>query len=127
MEETNDRRARGNALRLAAAQALAGANATVIFATAAIIGASIAPDPSLATLPVSVFVCGMAAGTLPTGAIARRYGRRTAFITGSGIGCLAGLVASAALVAGSFRLYCVATFLAGLYGAVVQSFRFALN
>lgn len=125
MEETNDRRARGNALRLAAAQALAGANATVIFATAAIIGAAIAPDPSLATLPISVFVCGMAAGTLPTGAMARRYGRRTAFITGSGIGCLAGLVASAALVAGSFGLYCVATFLAGLYGAVVQSFRFA--
>jgi len=125
MEETNDRRARGNALRLAAAQALAGANATVIFATAAIIGAAISPDPGLATLPVSVFVCGMAAGTLPTGAIARRYGRRAAFITGSGIGCLAGLIASAALVAGSFRLYCVATFLAGLYGAVVQSFRFA--
>ena len=125
MEETNDRRARRNALRLAAAQALAGANATVIFATAAIIGASIAPEPGLATLPISVFVCGMAAGTLPTGAIARRFGRRTAFITGSGIGCIAGLIATAALLAGSFTLYCVATFLAGLYGSVVQSFRFA--
>ncbi|MGI4806649.1 MAG: MFS transporter, partial [Janthinobacterium lividum] len=111
--------------RLAAAQALAGANATVIFATAAIIGASIAPEPGLATLPISVFVCGMAAGTLPTGAIARRFGRRTAFITGSGIGCIAGLIATAALLAGSFTLYCVATFLAGLYGSVVQSFRFA--
>jgi MFS family permease len=125
MEETNDHRARRNALRLATAQALAGANATVIFATGAIIGATIAPDPGLATLPISVFVCGMAAGTLPTGAIARRYGRRVAFITGSGIGCLAGLVAAGALLAGSFMLYCVATFLAGLYGAVVQSFRFA--
>ena len=125
MEETDDRRARRNALRLAAAQALAGANATVIFATGAIIGATIAPDPGLATLPISVFVCGMAAGTLPTGAIARRYGRRVAFITGSGIGCLAGLIAAGALLAGSFTLYCVATFLAGLYGAVVQSFRFA--
>lgn len=125
MEETNDRRARRNALRLAAAQALAGANATVIFATAAIIGATIAPEPGLATLPISVFVCGMAAGTLPTGAIARRFGRRTAFITGSGIGCIAGLIATAALLAGSFTLYCVATFLAGLYGSVVQSFRFA--
>lgn len=125
MEETNDRRARRNALRLAAAQALAGANATVIFATGAIIGATIAPDPALATLPISVFVCGMAAGTLPTGAIARRFGRRVAFITGSSIGCVAGLVAAGALLVGSFTLYCVATFLAGLYGAVVQSFRFA--
>lgn len=125
MEETNDRRARRNALRLAAAQALAGANATVIFATGAIIGATIAPDPALATLPISVFVCGMAAGTLPTGAIARRFGRRVAFITGSSIGCVAGLVAAGALLVGSFTLYCVATFLAGLYGSVVQSFRFA--
>lgn len=125
MEEMNDHRARRNALRLAVAQALAGANATVVFATAAIIGITIAPEPSLATLPVSIFVCGMAAGTLPTGAIARRRGRRTAFIAGSGIGCLAGLIAAAALLLGSFALYCCATFLAGLYGAVVQSFRFA--
>ncbi len=125
MEDTNDRRARSNALRLAAAQALAGANAVVVFATAAIIGVTLSPDRSLATLPVSVFVCGMAAGTLPTGAIARHYGRRVAFLTGSGIGCLAGLVAAIALLSESFALYCVATFMAGLYGAVVQSFRFA--
>ncbi len=122
---TDDRRARGNALRLAAAQALAGANASVVFATAAIIGSTLAPDPALATAPVSVFVVGMAAGTLPTGWIARTYGRRAAFIAGSGCGCLAGLVAAAALLVQSFPLYCVATLLAGLYGAVVQSFRFA--
>ncbi|MDT7952308.1 MAG: MFS transporter [Acetobacteraceae bacterium] len=125
MEEADDRRARRNVLRLAVAQALAGANATVVFATASIVGVTLAPERGLATLPVSVFVCGMAAGTLPTGAVARRYGRRVAFVGGSGIGCLAGLVATAALLQGSFVLYCVATFLAGLYGAVVQSFRFA--
>ncbi len=118
-------RARRNALRLAAAQALAGANATVVFATAAIIGSTLAPDPALATAPVSVFVVGMAAGTLPTGWIARTHGRRAAFIAGSGCGCLAGLVAAAALLIQSFPLYCVATLLAGMYGAVVQSFRFA--
>lgn len=120
-----DRRARRNALRLAAAQALAGANATVVFATGAIIGATLAPDKALATMPISMFVVGMAAGTLPTGWIAHRFGRRAAFVAGSGIGCLAGLVAAAALLVGSFPLYCAATFLAGLYGAVVQSFRFA--
>ena len=125
MEDTNDRRARRNALRLAVAQALAGANATVVFATGAIVGATLSPEPGLATLPVSVFVCGMAAGTLPTGAVARRYGRRTAFIAGSAIGCLAGLVAASAMLLGSFAVFCAATFLAGLYGAVVQSFRFA--
>ncbi len=125
MEEIDDRRARRNAIRLAAAQALAGANATVVFATGAIVGATLAPDPGLATLPISIFVCGLAAGTLPTGAVARRHGRRVAFIAGSGIGCVAGLVAATAVVLGSFPLFCLSTFLAGCYGAVVQSFRFA--
>ena len=44
--QTDDRRARTNALRLAVAQALAGANATVVFATGAIIGSTLAPDPA---------------------------------------------------------------------------------
>src|SRR5271163_3024168 len=44
------RRARGNVLRLATAQALAGANASVIFATGAIIGATLAPSPAYATV-----------------------------------------------------------------------------
>ena len=123
--QTDDRQARRNALRLAAAQALAGANATVIYATGAIVGATLSPDKALATLPLTLFVIGMAAGTLPAGAVARRFGRRAAFIGGSGIGCVAGLIAASALLLGSFPLYGLATFLAGLYGAVVQSFRFA--
>ena len=120
-----DRRARANVLRLAAAQALAGANASVVFATGAIIGSTLSPDPALATLPISVFVVGMAAGTLPTGWLARRHGRRAAFMAGGGCGALAGLLAASALLLQSLPLYCLATLCAGLYAAVVQSFRFA--
>src|SRR4051794_36854999 len=93
--QTDDRRARTNALRLAVAQALAGANATVVFAPGAIIGPPPAPAPARAPAPISVFVVGMAAGTLPTGWLARRFGRRIAFMTGTGFGCLAGLIAAA--------------------------------
>ena len=120
-----DRTTRSNVTRLAIAQALAGANAAVIFATGAIIGATLAPDPTWATVPISVFVVGMALGTLPTGMIARRYGRRAAFLAGGTCGALAGLIGAWALWFGSFPLYCTATFCAGLYGSVVQSFRFA--
>lgn len=123
--DAGDRRARGNVLRLAIGQALAGANASVIFATGAIIGSTLAPEPSLATVPVSVFVVGMALGTLPVGWLARTYGRRTAFMAGGGAGVLAGLVAAAALLMQSFALYCVATLCGGFYAAVVLSFRFA--
>lgn len=55
----DDRLAARNALVLAAAQALAGANATVVVATGAIAGAMLAPDPALATLPISVLILGM--------------------------------------------------------------------
>jgi MFS family permease len=112
-------------LRLAVAQALAGANSTVVYATGAILGNMLAPDKALATLPITVFVVGMAACTLPAGAIAHRHGRRAAFLAGTGGGVLAGLLAALAVMLGSFWLFCAATFLGGGYAAVVLTFRFA--
>ena len=79
----DDRLARRNALVLAAAQALAGGNNTVIVATSAIIGAVLAPDKGLATLPITAMVFGMWLGTLPIGYLARRHGRRFALQAGS--------------------------------------------
>ncbi len=114
-----------NIVRLTLAQALAGANAVVVYATGAIVGHTLAPDKSLATLPLSMFVVGMAACILPTGAIARRHGRRAAFLVGTGCGVLVGLLAALAIVLASFWLFCAATFFGGAYAAVVLSFRFA--
>src|SRR5690606_36953698 len=94
-------------------------------ATSAIIGDRLAPDPVLATLPISIFVVGMAACILPVGAITRRYGRRAAFMVGTGAGVLTGLLAMLALMQGLFWLCCLSTFFGGGYAAVVLSFRFA--
>lgn len=116
---------RANIWRLSVAQALAGANTVVVYATGAIVGDVLAPSPVLATLPISVFVVGMAACILPLGALARRRGRRAAFLAGSGAGALAGLLAALAVVQGWFWLFCLATFLGGSYAAVVLTFRFA--
>jgi MFS family permease len=123
-----DRPQRGewnNILRLGTAQALAGANAVVVYATAAIVGHAIAPSPALATLPISIFVVGMTVCTLPAGAIARRYGRRAAFLAGTGCGVLVGLLSALGILAGSFWLFCAAMVFGGAYAAVVLSFRFA--
>jgi MFS family permease len=124
-EFSGDARARSNVGRLAAAQALTGANSAVIFATGSIVGATLAPNISFATVPISIYVVGLAAGTLPTGAISRAYGRRAAFMIGTGCGVLTGVLAAFAILRGSFVLFCCATFLGGLYGAVSQSYRFA--
>ncbi|ARP79871.1 MFS transporter [Bordetella genomosp. 8] len=115
----------GNLARLAVAQALAGANTTVVYATAAIIGNTLAPEKSLATMPISIFVVGMALSTLPAGAIAQRYGRRAAFQAGTGCGVLVGLLSSLAITLGSFWLFCFAMLFGGAYAAVVLTFRFA--
>src|ERR1700761_7836332 len=117
----DDARVRANVVRLAAAQALTGANSAVIFATGSIVGASLAPSVSLATVPISMYVAGLAAGTLPTGIISRAYGRRVAFIIGTGCGTLTGLIGALAILQASFALFCCATFLGGLYASVAQS------
>src|SRR5262249_58633368 len=101
-----DQRARRNALVLAAPQALAGGNNTVLVATAGIVGTALAPDKSLATLPLSIFVLGLWTGTLPIGALARWLGRRTALQIGTVSGTLAGLICCAAVMRGSFLLFC---------------------
>jgi predicted MFS family arabinose efflux permease len=121
----DDRLARRNALVLATAQALAGGNNTVIAATAGIVGTMLASDPGLATLPVSVMVCGIWFGTLPQGYLAKNYGRRFALQTGSVIGTLAGVVCCTAVLQGSFLLFLVGTFGCGVYAAAHNSYRFA--
>jgi MFS family permease len=124
-EAADDRLAKHNALVLAAAQALAGGNNTVIVATGGIAGSILAPDPALATLPISVMVIGIWAGTLPIGFLAGTFGRRFALQTGSVFGVLSGIVSSLAMLQGSFLLLLLGTLCGGLYAAAHQSYRFA--
>jgi predicted MFS family arabinose efflux permease len=121
----DDNLARRNAMVLAVAQALAGGNNTVIVSTASIVGAVLAPDKGLATLPITAMVMGMWLGTLPVGALARRFGRRFALQTGSAFGILSGFISYAAVMNGNFWLLLVGTFCGGLYAAAHQSYRFA--
>ncbi|MBV9347541.1 MAG: MFS transporter [Pseudolabrys sp.] len=121
----DDGLAKRNALVLAAAQALAGGNNTVVVATGAIIGGLLAPHPGLATLPITFMVLGMWLGTLPLGVLARRFGRRNALQIGSGFGVVSGLISCAGAIYGSFAVLLLGTFCAGLYAAAHQSYRFA--
>jgi predicted MFS family arabinose efflux permease len=121
----DDRLARRNARLLALTQALAGANNTVIVSTGAIVGSQLAPDPGLATLPISMMVLGMWAGTLPVGFLSKQFGRRTALQIGSLFGVLCGLICCVAVLRGSFGLFLAGAFSAGLYAAAHQSYRFA--
>src|SRR6266446_1956306 len=96
-EVVDDRLAKHNMLVLAVAQALAGGNASVIVATGGIAGSILAPDPALATLPISVMVVGMWTGTLPVGMLAKAFGRRFALQAGSVFGIMSGIISCLAM------------------------------
>jgi MFS family permease len=125
LAQPDDRLARKNALILAVCQALAGGNNTVVLATGGILGAMLAPDKSLATLPISIYVLGLWFGALPFGWLARRFGRRTAFQIGTVSGVLTGLVGYLAVLDASFWLFCFATLLSGFYASAHLAYRFA--
>jgi predicted MFS family arabinose efflux permease len=121
----DDNLARRNAMVLAVAQALAGGNNTVIVSTGSIVGAVLAPDKGLATLPIACMVLGMWLGTLPVGWLARHFGRRFALQSGSVFGIVSGLISYTAVMNGQFWLLLIGTFCGGLYAAAHNSYRFA--
>lgn len=125
LEQSDPQVQTANLWRLMLAQALSGANSVVLYATGAVVGSLLAPTALLATLPVSIFVLGMALCVFPAGELARKYGRRAAFMAGTGAGVLTGLLATIALYIDSFWLYCLSALLGGAYAAVALSFRFA--
>ncbi|RUM06180.1 MFS transporter [Rhizobium chutanense] len=122
--ETHNAAAR-NAWILVAAQSLGGASSPIIISLGGLVGQQLATDPAAATLPVSMLNLGLAVGTLPAAVIMRRFGRRAGYVLGATIGMTAGLVATLAIVQASFAVFCIGTFMAGLYSAYVQSYRFA--
>ena len=121
----DDGLAKRNALVLAIAQALAGGNNAVIVSTSGIVGVVLAPDRTLATLSASMLVVGMWLGTLPMGLLGAKYGRRFALQCGTVAGILSGLISCAAVLQGSFALFCLGAFCGGFYAAGHNSYRFA--
>jgi MFS family permease len=120
-----DELARRNALVLACAQALGGANPAIVISLGGIVGHMLAPDKGLATLPISLLNLGLALGTIPAALTMRRLGRRQGYMIGSTWGVVAGATAASGIALATFALFCLGTFFAGFYSAFVQSYRFA--
>ncbi len=116
-----------NVLLLSIGQAFGSAGISMMVLLGGIIGSEIAPTPTLATLPISIQVLGVALSTVPASFLMRRFGRRSGFVASSLIAALAALLAAYAVSVGSFVLFCMATFFTGLNGAFVQQYRFAAS
>ncbi|HUV32792.1 MAG TPA: MFS transporter, partial [Devosiaceae bacterium] len=111
---------------LAICQAIGGSNQAIIIAVAALTAATLAPDPALATVPMTATILGLALFAVPAARLVHRLGRKPAFMIGSVMAIVAGLLAAFAVWLGSFWLFCAALFGVGAAGAFVQQYRFAI-
>jgi MFS family permease len=105
--------------------ALGMSGAPVIVLLGGIIGTSLAPHPSWATLPVAMLVVGGALFTVPAAILMERIGRRPGFMISSFAAALASLGGMAAIARGSFSLFCLSALFIGANMAFVQQYRFA--
>ena len=122
---TDDRRAKRNVAILIAAQALLGSQITMIFVIGGLAGQMLAPNPCLATLPISLIVFGTMTTAPWLSRVMQARGRVTGFITGSMGGLAGALIGAYALSIGSFWILLVGSYMTGMYMAAQGFYRFA--
>ena len=116
---------RRNVLLLAFSQAAALSAIVMSMALAGLLGANLAPDKGLATLPIAVMVVGTALASLPAALLMRRFGRRTGFLTGAALGLAGSLLSAYALQRASFLHFVIGHLLLGSYQGFANYYRFA--
>ncbi|TAK82927.1 MAG: MFS transporter [Betaproteobacteria bacterium] len=116
---------RRNVGLLAACQALLFTNNSTLIAINGLVGLSLAPYAALATLPVTCWVLGGAAATMPASFHMKRVGRQRGLTTGTFFGIVGALICAAAIWLQNFWLVCLGTFVWGTYNAYGQYYRFA--
>jgi predicted MFS family arabinose efflux permease len=118
-------RARRNVIVLAIGQALMLSAIVLAMTLAGIVGAMLAPDNGLATLPVAAMVLGTAMASIPASLLMRRIGRRGGFAVGAAIGVAGSALAALGIQAGSFSAFVVGHLLVGSYQGFANYYRFA--
>ncbi len=115
-----------NVLILALGQALFLIAAVTVMTLSGVVGEGLATDPTLATLPVAAMMVGTLVTTLPASLFMKRFGRRTGFLLGAGIGGFGGAAfAAVGVFTESFWLFVFGNLLLGGYQASAMYYRFA--
>ena len=108
-----------------ACQALSSSSASLLTATSAIVGAMLAPDARLATVPAALQQLATFVTTYPASYLMVRIGRRAGFSLGAALGVLGGAAATLGVVERSFLWFCVGIALTGAYAGFATFYRFA--
>ncbi|MEL6643673.1 MAG: MFS transporter [Pseudomonadota bacterium] len=126
MSETVDNtRAYKNVAVLVMAQALLGSQITMIFVIGGLAGQQLAPNPCLATLPISMIVFGSMSTAPWLSSIMQTFGRKIGFLVGATGGLLGSFVAVYAISIESFGLFLLGSYMTGIYMSAQGFYRFA--
>jgi len=121
----DDRLARRNLAVLVAAQAILGSQVVMIFVIGGLVGQQLAPNPCLATLPISMIVFGSMTTAPWLSGVMQSRGRRTGFLVGATGGLAGSLLAVLALVEANFWLLLLGSYMTGIYMSSQGFYRFA--
>jgi MFS family permease len=114
-----------NVALLAVAQTLVQSASVLAMTLGALVGGRLAPDPSLATLPIAAIVLGTAATTIPAALLMRRIGRRGGFLVGAAAGVAAALLAAYGVYRADFAAFVAGHAALGVYQGFTNYYRFA--
>ncbi len=106
-------------------QPLVGSAPPIIVFIGGILSSKMASDPSLATLPLTLMILGVASASIPAAMLARSKGRKFAIFTGLSCSFSAAIIAMFSAKIASFELFAFACLLFGMGGAFTQQLRFA--
>ncbi len=114
-----------NVALLSMCQAFGQTQMILIFSVSSIIGATIAPNPGWATVPITFQFIAMTMSTVPAALLMKKIGRAGGFISFILIGSTGAALMIYALVDQGFVLFCIGSALFGISAGSNQQFRFA--
>jgi len=114
-----------NLFILALSQIFSFTAAPVTVFLSGIIGSQISPVKSLATLPMSISVVGIAIGAVIATKVMSLIGRKHGFILASTGNLLVSILAAYSIMYQNFILFCFANFFLGIGMAFTHQYRFA--
>jgi MFS family permease len=118
-------RARKNVFLLTVTQALAMTGTIINTTTSALAGYELATDKSLATLAIALQFSATMLTTVPASMLMGRIGRRPAFMLGAGAQFAGALGSCAAVLGGTFWLFCLSGVCFGIANGFSMYYRFA--
>ena len=123
----DDRRAWRNVMVLVAAQAILGSQMPMMFVVGGLAGQMLAPNPCLATLPISLIVFGSMTTAPWLSNTMQRFGRKVGFSIGTIGGAAGASVSAYGLYVDSFLIFLLGSYLAGIYMSAQGFYRFAAS